>query len=199
MLVDNVVVKLKDVLVEGRVDGYTNIMKIEPNKAIVIDAYVLFEVSFNSESDEFYPTEIKQQEQCEIAYLTKTTIDKIEKNLPKKSFNVPILDIYFQVKQTEKGYEVIMSDPDGNETIITQNQVKVNYPNVDEIYPDKPPLKTVRVDVKHLEKLLKVLKKLKMEYVDISIYENNNVIGIKSQNYDNNELVGLIALMKRYE
>ena len=181
MLVDNVVVKLKDVLVEGRVDGYTNVIKIEPNKATVTDAYVLFEVGFKSKPDDFYPTEIKQNEQCNLAYLTKSTIDKIEKNLPKKSFNIPVLDTYFQVKQTEKGYEVVMSDPDGNETIITQKQVEVNYPNVDKIYPSKPPLKTVRVDVKNLEKLLKVLKKLKMDYVDISIYEDYDLIGGSKQ------------------
>jgi len=106
-------------------------------------------------------------------YLNKTTLSKIEKNLPKNS-RLPILE-NFVIGEEGNKFVVFSTDLE-NDIKITQNKPAIEYPEVEKLYKKEEEYKfKVKINVKLLKKLVKVVESLSKNNVgiDFSFTDNN--------------------------
>jgi len=177
MLVNKKALALKAAL-GGPSDEYSrynlDCLKVTESKAIATNAKLLVELENPSQDliDNF-PDTVKGPDtatQAKEAYLTKTTLDKIEKNLPKNPI-LPVLE-NFLVMEDKDIHKIRLSDLD-NHVEISQRKLEIKYPDTPEhLYQAKDfeNTNTTLLSITELEKLIKVIKKVKHENVGVRFY-----------------------------
>ena len=129
-------------------------------------------------------------------YLNKTTLSKIEKNLPKNS-RIPILE-NFVIGEEGNKFVVFSTDLE-NDIKITQRKPEIEYPDVEKFYKKEEEYKfKVRISVKLLKKLVKVVESLSKDNVGIDFsFTDNNEEPIKIEFKEGDvKLKGLICPMR---
>ena len=177
MLVNKKALALKAALGEapGKYSRYNlDCLKLTENKAIATDAKLLIELENPSqELIKDFPDTVKGPDtavQAKEAYLTKTILDKIEKNLPKNPVN-PLME-NFLVMEDKDTHKIRLSDLDSN-IEISQRKLAIKYPDTPEYLYQAKDFKntnTTLLSITELEKLIKVVKKVKHENVGVRFY-----------------------------
>ena len=175
MLVNKKALALKAALGKSREEGGYDLdhIKLTENRAIATDGALLIELANPpQERIKDFPYTVKDENArpTDDAYLDKTMINRIEKNLPKNPVQ-PILENFLVLKDRDN-YKVVITDMDSN-IEISQYKTEMNYPDIPEwLYEarDKEDTNAVYLSVDELEKLIKVIKKINYEELRIKFY-----------------------------
>ena len=175
MLVNKKALALKVALGKSREEsGYDlDHLKLTENSAIATDGALLIEMANPpQEQIEDFPYTVKDEntKPAYDAYLDKTIINRIEKNLPKNPSH-PIQE-NFLVMKNKDNYKIVITDTDSN-IEISQYKPEMHYPDIPEwLYEarKKDDTNTVYLSVDELEKLIKVIKKINYEELRIKFY-----------------------------
>ena len=175
MLVSKKALALK-VAMGNNEKGYDlDYLKLTENRAFATDGALLIEMANPPQEliDEYPDIDNSVTgENAYEAYLSKTTIDKIEKNLPRNP-SLPILN-NFLISKSSSGdkYQIHMTDLE-NTVNITQRIPEVSYPDTDKaepFYQEREKGYSVILNIKKLKKLIQIIEKVQDEKLGIKFY-----------------------------
>lgn len=162
-------------LKEGLGDDYReelHYLRVNRGFSESCDGKILFRLKNRGEQKNDYPNVwngIKsRQKEC---FLSKETINSIQKQMPKKTNTLPILDNFaigspeetsiFGVSiQKDTKLHCITADFE-NKKVTEQSNPDTNYPNTDSVFPEDKPAYQIGLSIELLEKLVKVTKKIR--------------------------------------
>jgi len=191
MIINKKVLALKEIIDKN--SGFSiQHVKITADKYVAVDGKILIELK-NSESQKKLLSKFPDLEQTESlndeVYLNVNTIKEIEKNMPKKSDN------YFVINKKNNKY--IITIPNIKNAIkINQNIPEINYPEIEKTYPQREVKVKIKFNFKLLEKLMKVIKKIRKnrDEITFTIYDSNYPVKIEFEDEEIN-IQGLILPM----
>ena len=197
MIINKKALVLKEVLPRDEERGPINNLLITSQKTIATDGQILAEIENLPQEliEEFPKVDIPLNK--DPVLLSPKTIEKIEKNLPKK----PQLSILnnFVIGRQNGEIKIITTDLE-NKTIVSQKVIEGEYPNTEIVYPQGEPKVKIRVSIDLLRTLVRVVGRFtNRDYpgVDLSIYGEDKPILFEYSNNEDVKTKGLIMPMKR--
>ena len=211
MIVNKNALTLKNIVAKEKENFGLSHLKVEKDRVIATDGKILIELKNpNQDLLSEYPS-IYENSTEEPILLSQKTIEKINKNLPKKP-KLSILENFIIGKQKEGEKEnivIFITDLENTIKIEQCNTEDINYPNTDKVYPNEGnKFLSVRLNIDLLQKLITTLKEFSNgEYngVDLSFYTDyvndgqyEGGIKIEFNNPDKNiEVKGIIMPMRK--
>ena len=190
MLIDKISIAAKEMTSKDETREALNYLLITNDTTVATDGKVLIEIGNPKQSIDEYPaTDLKNIDTPVL--LHSDTIDKVEKNIPKKP-TLPILKNAL-IGKRDKDNEICIYTTDlQSPQTITQKIDDVTYPNYKQVYPAGKPVCEVTLAVDNLKKLVTVMEKIKKHNtVKLSFYGENNPVRFES-NVDDRTIQCLI-------
>ncbi len=165
-------------------------IRFENGKAIATDGYKLLILELDKTDINDLP-KIGGQEAIELDNVTVPSKDiKIIAKSIKKSKNIALLNLAWNVKAEDGKVRFITTDLDTNE-IFDSKLIEVDYPKYEKILPTKKPKFKIGVSVEHLEAMATAMRKSGADIITLEFNKPLDPIVLKAKDYDKN-IYGLI-------
>ena len=175
MLVSKKVLALKAAMGNNEKGYDLDYLKLTENRAFATDGVLLIEMANPPQEliDEYPDVDNSMTgENAYEAYLSKSIIDKIEKNLPKNPDLLILNNFLISKSSSGDKYQIHMTDLE-NMVNITQRIPEVSYPDTDKaepFYQEREKGYSVILNIKELKKLIQIIEKVQNEKLGIKFY-----------------------------